>query len=96
MAQKRNSYDIFFKLKAIETAEKTSKEAAAHDFGIDPRRVCEWCSQKDQIVAMKKKRKSNAGDLMEVEEKQWTRIWRRLCLVGSRICVVVISKCLTR
>ena len=30
MAQKRKCYDISFKLKAIECAEKESKEAAAH------------------------------------------------------------------
>ena len=41
MAQKRKSYDSSFKLEAIETAEKTSKEVAACEFDIDPRRVCE-------------------------------------------------------
>ena len=34
MAQKRKSFDVSFKLKAVETAEK-SKEAAAREFGVD-------------------------------------------------------------
>ena len=57
-AEEKKSYDISFKLKAVETAEKKSKEAAALEFGVDPRRLREWCSQKDQIVAMKKNNKS--------------------------------------
>ena len=36
MAQKRKkSYDISFKLKAVESAEKKSKETAAYEFGVD-------------------------------------------------------------
>lgn len=35
MAQKRKSFDVSFKLKAVETAEKKSKEAAAREFGVD-------------------------------------------------------------
>ena len=38
--------------KAVETAEKSSKEAAAHQFGVDAKRIREWCSQKDKLVAM--------------------------------------------
>ena len=35
MAQKRKkSYDISFKLKAVESAEKKLKEVAAREFGI--------------------------------------------------------------
>ena len=43
MAQKRKSFDVSFKLKAVETAEKRSKEAAAREFGVDDRRIREWC-----------------------------------------------------
>ena len=46
LAQKRKSYSITFKLKAIETAEKTSKEVASHEYKRI-RRLCEWCSKKD-------------------------------------------------
>ena len=44
MAQqrKRCSYDLSLKLKTFESAEKTSKEAAARQFGIDVRRISEW------------------------------------------------------
>ena len=54
----RKSYDVLFKLKAIETAEKKSKEAAAREFRVDAKRVREWCQQKDQLLALKKKGKS--------------------------------------
>ena len=57
MAQqrKRCSYDLSFKLKAIESAEKTSKEAAARQFGVDARRIREWCGQKTKLMALKEK-----------------------------------------
>ena len=44
MAQqrKRCSYDLSFRLKAFESVEKTLKEAAARQFGVDTRRICEW------------------------------------------------------
>ena len=35
-------YDLSFKLKTFESAEKTSKEAAARQFGVDARRIREW------------------------------------------------------
>ena len=56
--RKRKSYDLSFKLKAIESAEKMSKESTAREFNVDPRRIREWCYQKDKIVAMKKQKKS--------------------------------------
>ena len=42
------------KLQAVEVAEKTSKEAAARQFGVDPRRIREWCSQKYVLEKAKK------------------------------------------
>ena len=54
----RKSYDILFKLKAVETAEKKSKEAAAREFRVDPRRIREWVHQKEKMLALKKKGKS--------------------------------------
>ena len=40
LPQKRNnSYDMNFKLKSVEVAEKKSKEAAAREFCIDPKRI---------------------------------------------------------
>ena len=53
MVQKRKSYDVSFKFKAVETAKKSKKEAA-REFVDDPRRLHEWCSQKGHIVAIKK------------------------------------------
>ena len=39
---KRKLFCVSFKLKAVETAEKKSKEAAAREFGIDPKRIREY------------------------------------------------------
>ena len=63
---KRVAYDVSLKLKAVEYAEKTSKEAAARHFSVDAKRIREWCGQKDQLLEMtksrgKKKRKRLTG-----------------------------------
>ena len=42
------------KLKAVEYAEKTSKEAAARHFGVDAKRIREWSNQRDELVSMTK------------------------------------------
>ena len=39
---KRKSYYVSFKLKVVETVEKKSKEAAAREFGMDPKRIREY------------------------------------------------------
>ena len=54
----RWSYDILFKLKAVETTEKKSKEAVAVGFQLDPRRIQEWVYQKEKMFALKKQGKS--------------------------------------
>ena len=40
-------------------AEKKTKGAAAREFGVDPKRIREWCKQKDDLVAKKKSGQSN-------------------------------------
>ena len=40
--RKRCSYDLSFKLNAVEPAEKTLKEAVAHQFGVIAHRIREW------------------------------------------------------
>ena len=44
MMSKRKSYDVSFMLKAVECAEKTSKEAAAREMGVGAKRIREWCT----------------------------------------------------
>ena len=53
--EKRKNYSLSFKLKAVEIAEKHSKESAAKQCNMDPRRIREWCTQKDRLIEMKKK-----------------------------------------
>ena len=50
----RKAYDVTFKLRAVDFAvdfaEKESKEAAARQFGVDPKTIREWCQKKEQLV----------------------------------------------
>ena len=38
MSKRKASFDLTFKLKAVNCAEEKTKEAAARDFNVDPRR----------------------------------------------------------
>ena len=51
-------YDVSFKLRAIEVAEKESKASAARQLKVAPKRIREWCAQKDKLIEMKKSGKS--------------------------------------
>ena len=57
MSKRKHSYDVSLKLKAVAVAEKKSKEAAAREFSVDPRRIQEWCSQKEKLAALQKDNK---------------------------------------
>ena len=41
MSKRKASYDLTFKLKAVKCAEEKTKEAAACEFNVDPRRNSE-------------------------------------------------------
>ena len=41
MSKRKASYDLTFKLKEVKCAEEKTKEAAAHEFNVDPRRNSE-------------------------------------------------------
>ena len=79
---KRKCYDVSFKLRAVEVAESKSKEAASREYNVDSKRIREWCSQKEQLLSLKKKGKSRSKRLngggrkpmdesMEEELFQW-------------------------
>ena len=57
-SKKRKCYDASYKLKVVECAENSSKEGAAREFSVDPKRIRVWCSQKDQLKALKKEKRS--------------------------------------
>ena len=59
--QKHRSYSLTTKLKAVELAERVSKESAARQFKVDSKRIREWCKQKEAFLAMKKRRGSSIG-----------------------------------
>ena len=52
---KRKLYNVSFKLKAVECAEKKSKEAAVREMGVDSKRINKWCKQKQMLASLKKK-----------------------------------------
>ena len=54
-AQKRKSYDIDYKVKAVAFARSNSKEAAGRQFQVDPRRIREWCQQEEKLTELKRK-----------------------------------------
>ena len=58
MAEIHRNFDISFKLKAVEAAEKESKAAAAREFKVDLKRIREWCAQKKRLIELKEAGKS--------------------------------------
>ena len=48
--KKRMSYDLETKLEAINHAELHSKRAAARKYGVDTKRIREWCCYKAEIA----------------------------------------------
>ena len=55
---KRKSFDVSLKLKAVVRAIRKSKMAAAREYGVDAKQIRVWFSQKEELVALKKKGKS--------------------------------------
>ena len=53
-AKRKRAYDATIKLQAVEVAEKSSKEGVARQFRVDPRRIREWCTQKEKLLELKK------------------------------------------
>ena len=52
----RLSYTIATKLQAVGLAERPSKESAARQFKVDPKRTREWYQHEDSFAEMKKRR----------------------------------------
>lgn len=55
--RKRNSYDMKTKLEAVGFAESNGKRAAARKFGVEVKRIREWCSKKAELTY-----KASTGD----------------------------------
>ena len=49
---KKKSYDLAFKLKAIENAEVEGNHAVANRLNIDRKRIIEWRKQKDELTRL--------------------------------------------
>lgn len=57
----RKSYTAAFKLKVVNFSKETSKLKAAKNFGVDRRRVQEWCQQQDDLKLQQKSSKCLPG-----------------------------------
>ena len=51
MSVKRKSYDLDFKIRAVEQVEIEGKRAVAKTLGIDKKRIQEWCQQKQRLLS---------------------------------------------
>ena len=93
MSKRKGSYDTATKLQAVEVAEKKSKEAAAREFSVDPRRIREWCAQKEKLLELKKqggsKRKQldGAGRRVQSEDMEETLLSWIMELRGRNVRV---------
>ena len=46
--ERHRLFDLSFKLRAIEVAQKKLKESASREFDVDPKRIREWCKNVKQ------------------------------------------------
>ena len=77
--QKKRSYDVAFKLKVVEEAEKFGNRAAGRKHSVDECRVREWRQKKSDLEKLPSKKKRMRGGR---EEAWFTRDGRR---VGRRV-----------
>ena len=52
--EKHKSYDVRFKLRAVEVAKKKSIASTSREFGVDRKRIREWMKQEHELTKMKK------------------------------------------
>jgi transposase-like protein len=59
--RKHRSFSLEFKLEVIAATEESSKRSVAKRFGIDAKRVREWCEQKHIIATLPQNRRRVGG-----------------------------------
>ncbi|XP_010878873.2 uncharacterized protein LOC105016622 isoform X4 [Esox lucius] len=69
MAPPRRKHDIKFKMAVIKFGERNSGEATARHFGVDPKRVREWRSQKVELQRLSESLKYNKKESTVKVEK---------------------------
>ena len=103
--RKRRYYCLNVKLEAVEFAENNSKEAAARKYGVDSKRIREWCQKKEELKVAckstpqgnKRKKLDGAGrkclsETLEEMLVEWISDRRSKRLYVSRKMVVVKAK----
>ena len=61
--EKHKSYDVRFKLRAVEVAKKKSIASTSREFGVDRKRIREWMKQEHELTKMKKEGRSKSKRL---------------------------------
>lgn len=88
-AETHRNFDVSLKLKAVEAAEKTSKAAAARQFKVDPKRIREWCVQKDKLILMKidgktKRKRMKGAGRRPMDEEMEEALFEWICEMRGR------------
>ena len=63
--EKRQNYDMSFKLEAIEYAERVSNNVAAKKYKVDVKRIHEWRKNKQSIAELKEKHKGQGREKLD-------------------------------
>lgn len=104
--EKHKSYDIRYKLKAVEVAKKKTIAAASREFGVDRKRIRDWLSHESELVQFKNEGKSKSKRLkgggrkaldedMEEVLFDWIVDLRRRNLRVSRAMIIRQAKTLS-
>lgn len=76
----KRSYDVDFKLSAVNFAKDSSVEAAARHYGVDPKRIREWRTQKDRLESLQtekraKRKRLDGGGSKKVSKELEERVF---------------------
>ena len=73
IADRSKSYDISFKLTAVQMEERTLKSAAVRRYNVDTNRVREWCHKEEAFMQIVKEGKPKRKDLERAGRKAFDR-----------------------
>ena len=69
MATKWKAYTVSTKLQAVAVAERSSKEAAARHFSVDPHRIREWVPKRMRWKKLRSREVPSKDDWTEEDER---------------------------
>ena len=89
---KRKSYDVGFKLKAVDYAAQYGNKSAEREFGVSEKVVREWRKKKDQLKEMPKTKKAaryGTSPYLDMEKElfKWVEDLRSNGLIVTRLSI---------